>query len=141
MSRPVYLCTKVKAACLHFFPVTILLLCYVYFSCSLFCFRFCLFSVIVVAILSERMARLLKRQGAFPMDEHEEMDSPSPSSDSTVPTPAIRPNHLLIANPLRPAEPQPVTSSPTCGVEDGVMTEAHDGIGNLMAAVSGISPG
>lgn len=111
---------------------------------SLF-FPSCLFFVIVVAILSERMARLLKRQGAFPMDEHEEMDSPPPSSDSTIPPPAlpaaVRPSQLLIANPLRPAEPQPVTSSPTYGVEEGSMTEAHDGIRKLMSAVSNISPG
>lgn len=113
--------------------------------CLLYGFLFwsCLFSIIIVAILSERMARMLKRQGALPTDENEEMDEPSPSvSNSTPPTtPAVRPNQLPIANPLRPAEPQPVTSSPTCGVEDGVMAEAHDGIGKLMAALNGISPG
>ncbi|XP_069677566.1 uncharacterized protein RhoGAP19D isoform X4 [Periplaneta americana] len=93
-------------------------------------------------VTAERMARMLKRQGALPTDENEEMDEPSPSvSNSTPPTtPAVRPNQLPIANPLRPAEPQPVTSSPTCGVEDGVMAEAHDGIGKLMAALNGISP-
>lgn len=118
----------------------------VFLSLSIFFFFCsCLFSIIVVAILSERMARLLKHQGALPMDEHEEMDSPTlPVSDSSVPTPvtpAVRPNQLPIANPLRPAEPQPLASSPTCGIEDGAMTEAHDGIGKLIAAFTGISPG
>lgn len=101
-----------------------------------------------MAILSERMARLLKRQGAFPVDEREEMDSLAPpASPSTAPTlstpatPADRPNQLPIAHPLRPAEPQPMTSSPTCAVENGEMTEAHDGIGKLVAALHGVSPG
>ncbi|XP_033607133.1 uncharacterized protein LOC111863876 isoform X5 [Cryptotermes secundus] len=95
-------------------------------------------------VTAERMARLLKRHGALPMDEHEEMDSLTPPvSPSTVPipaTPAERPNQLPIAHPLRPAEPQPVTSSPTCGVEDGDTNEAHDGIGKLVAALNDISP-
>jgi hypothetical protein len=34
-----------------------------------------------------------------------------------------------------------VSSCPTSGVEDGTMTEAHDGIGKLMSAVSDIAPG
>jgi hypothetical protein len=97
-----------------------------------------------VAILSERMARLLKRQGAHPVDESEEMDSLTPPVSPTAPTPATpadRPNQLPIAHPLWPAEPQPLTSSPTCGVEEGDVTEAQDGIGNLVAALHGISPG
>lgn len=86
------------------------------------------------------MATLLKRQGALPMDEHEEMDVltlPIPSPETT----AVRPTQLPILNPLRPAEPQPVTSSPSCGVVDGATTEADDGIGKLVAALSGVSPG
>lgn len=126
-----------------FSTVAVLLLCYLYFFYFFLCSY--LSSIIVVATLSERMARLLKRHGALPMDEHEEMDRLTPPvSPSTVPipaTPAERPNQLPIAHPLRPAEPQPVTSSPTCGVEDGDTNEAHDGIGKLVAALNDISPG
>jgi hypothetical protein len=105
-----------------------------------FAFGFCLFFIIVVAALSEHMAKWLKRQGALPMDEHEELDGLTPP----VPSPAnvaVRPTQLPIVNPLRPAESQPVTSSPTCGVADGATTEAHDGIGKLLAALNGVSPG
>lgn len=73
------------------------------------------------------------------MDEREEMDSLTPPA--TPATPADRPNQLPIAHPLRPADPQPVTSSPTYRVEDGDMTEAQDGIGKLVAALHGVSPG
>lgn len=131
-------------ACFIFFQQSQFFCYVIYISFTFFLCSY-LFSIIVVATLSERMARLLKRHGALPMDEHEEMDSLTPPvSPSTVPIPAApaqRPNQLSIAHPLRPAEPQPVTSSPTCGVEDGDMTEAHDGIGKLVAALSGISPG
>jgi len=105
-----------------------------------FVFCSCLFSIIIVAALSEHVSKWLKRQGALPVDEHEEMDGltlPVPS----LATIAVRPTQLPIINPLRPAESQPVTSSPTCGVADGATTEAHDGIGKLLAALSGVSPG
>lgn len=131
-------------ACFIFFQQS-LFFCYVIYISFTFFLCTHLFSIIVVATLSERMARLLKRQGVLPMDEHEEMDNLTPPvSPSIVPipaTPAERPNQLPIAHPLRPAELHPVTSSPTCGVEDGDTTEAHDGIGKLVAALSGISPG
>jgi hypothetical protein len=93
-----------------------------------------------VAALSENMAKWLKRQGALPMDEHEEMDGLTPPVPSPA-TVAVRPTRLPIVNPYRPAELQPVTSSPTCGVADGAMAEAHDGIGKLLAALNGVSPG
>lgn len=93
-----------------------------------------------MAALSENMAKWLKRQGALPMDEHEEMDGLTPPVPSPA-TVAVRPTRLPIVNPYRPAELQPVTSSPTCGVADGAMAEAHDGIGKLLAALNGVSPG
>jgi hypothetical protein len=139
-----FICVQIFSSLLYIFHQSVFFCYIIYISFTFFLCSY-LFSIIVVAILSERMARLLKRQGALAMDEREEMDSPTPPvSPSTIPipaTPAVRPNQLPIAHPLRPAEPQPVTSSPTCGVEDGDMTEAHDGIGKLMAALSGISPG
>lgn len=105
-----------------------------------FVFGFCLFFIIVVATLSEHMAKWLKRHGALPMDEHEELDGLTPPVPSPA-TVAVRPTQLLIINPLRPAESQPVSSSPTCGVADGATTEAYDGIGKLLAALNGVSPG
>jgi hypothetical protein len=87
------------------------------------------------------MARLLKRHGAVPVDEREEMDSLAAPASPTPATPADRPNQLPIAHPLRPAEPQPATSSPTRGAEDGDMTATQDGIGKLVAALHDISPG
>lgn len=98
------------------------------------------FSIIIVAALSEHVSKWLKRQGALPVDEHEEMDGLTPPVPSPATTP-VRPTQLPIVNPLRPAESQPVTSSPTCGVADGATTEEHDGIGKLLAALSGVSPG
>lgn len=112
--------------------------CYTVFFHFVFCS--CLFFIIVVATMSEHMAKLLKRQGALPVDEREEMDGLTPPVPSSE-TAAVRPTQLPIVSPLRPAESQPVTSSPTCGVADGATTEAHDGIGKLVAALNGISPG
>jgi hypothetical protein len=124
---------------LCFSPFTVFLLyCQYFFILFLFCS--CLFFIIVVATLSEHMAKLLKRQGALPMDEHEEMDGLTPP----VPSPeraAVRPTQLPIISPLRPAESQPVTSSPTCGLADEATTEARDGIGTFVAALNGVSPG
>jgi len=94
-----------------------------------------------VAALSEHVSKWLKRQGALPVDEHEEMDGLTPPVPSPTTTVAVRPTQLPIINPLRPAESQPVTSSPTCGVADGATTEAQDGIGKLLAALCGVSPG
>lgn len=112
--------------------------------CTVFFFILCLFSclffIIIVAAISEHMAKWLKRQGALPMDAHEEMDGltlPVPSSQTV----AVRPTQLPIVSPLRPAESHLVTSSPTCGVADGATTEVHDGIGELLAALNGVSPG
>jgi len=99
-----------------------------------------LFFIIIVAALSEHMSQWLEHQGALPVEEHEEMDGLTPPVPSPA-TVAVRPTQLPIVNPLRPAESQPVTSSPTCGVADGATTEAHDDIGKLLAALNGISPG
>ena len=121
-----------------FLPITVFLLATLYFFILFFCS--CLFFIIIVAAISEHMAKWLKRQGVLPMDEHEEMDGLPPP----IPPPetvAVRPTHLPIVSPLQPAESQPVTSSPTCGVADGVTMEAHDGIGKLLAALNGVSPG
>jgi hypothetical protein len=98
------------------------------------------FFIIVVAALSEHMAKWLKRQGALPVDEHEEMDGLTPPLPSPA-TVAVRPTQLPIINPLRPAESQPITSSPTGGVADGATMEAHDGVGKLLAALNCVSPG
>jgi hypothetical protein len=118
-------------------PITVFPLHCGFFS---FCFWFLFVFVIIVATLSEHMAKWLKRQGALQVDEHQEMDGLTPPVPSPV-TVAVRPNQLPIVNPLRPAESQPVTSSPTCGVADGATTDAHDGIGKLLAALNGVSPG
>jgi hypothetical protein len=74
------------------------------------------------------------------MDAHEEMDGLTPPVPSPK-TVAVRPTHLPIVDPLRPAEPHTVTSSPTCGVAGGATTEVHDGIGKLLVALNGVSPG
>jgi len=130
----VRICTSIETAL--FLPITLFLLHCIFSFCFwfLFVFHYC------CGTLSEHMAKWLKRQGALPMDEHEELDDLTPPvpSPSTV---AVRPTQLPIINPLRPAESQPVTSSPTCGVADGATTEAHDGIGKLLAALNGVSPG
>lgn len=93
-----------------------------------------------MAALSEHMAKWLKRHGSLSVDEHEDMDGLTPPVPSPA-TIAVRPNQLPIVNPLRPAESQPVTFSPSCGVADGATMDAHDGIGKLLAALNGVSPG